>query len=179
MYFSAFPIMLYDSIGDYNFKNVTNLLRRVGLRAKVKTNVMLFDTYDVKDGETPEMLADKLYGDPELHWVVLMVNDITDRFHQWPMNSFQFNQYIVDKYDDVNDTHHYEIAQDSGDTTVKIWVENDADTDAYTSTAITRITNYEYEQKEQDRKRQIQLLDPTYVSMFINEFNDKMGESII
>ena len=167
-----FPIIPYDSIGDYNFKDVTNLLRRVRLRTKVKTNVMLFDTYDVKNGETPEMIADKLYGTTELHWVVLMVNDITDRFHQWPMNSSQFNQYTVDKYDDVNGTHHYEIAQDSGDTTVKIWVENDVDTDAYTSTAITRITNYEYEEKEQDRKRQIQLLDPRYVNIFINEFND-------
>ena len=179
MYFSAFPIIPYDSIGDYNFKDVTNLLRRVRLRAKVKTNTMLFDTYDVKEGETPEMIADKLYGSPELHWVILMLNDITDRFHQWPMNTSQFNQYVSDKYDDVNGTHHYEIAQDSGDTTIKIWVENDADTDAYTSTAITRITNYEYEEEEQDRKRQIQLLDTRYVNIFINEFNDRMGESII
>jgi hypothetical protein len=179
MFFDAFPIIPYDSIGDYNFKEVTNLLRRVRLRTKVKTNVMLFDTYDVKEGETPEMIADKLYGDPELHWVVLMVNDITDRFHQWPMNTSQFNQYVPDKYDDVNGTHHYEIAQDSGDTTVKIWVENDVDTDAYDSESITRITNYEYEWSEQDRKRQIQLLDPEYVNIFINEFNDRMGESII
>ena len=179
MFFDAFPIIPYDSIGDYNFKDVTNLLRRVRLRTKVKTNVMLFDTYDVKNGETPEMIADKLYGEPELHWIVLMVNDITDRFHQWPLSFAQFNQYVVDKYDDVNSTHHYEVAQDSGDTTVKIWVENDVDTDAYTSESITRITNYEYEEKEQDRKRQIQLLDPEYVPLFINEFNRKMGESII
>ena len=179
MYFNAFPIIPYDSIGDYNFKEVTNLLRRVRLRTKVKTNVMLFDTYEVKNGETPEMIADKLYGTTELHWVVLMVNDITDRFHQWPLSAAQFNQYVADKYDDVNGTHHYEIAQDSGDTTIKIWVENDVDTDAYTSTAITRRTNYEHELDEQDRKRQIQLLDPAYVSIFINEFNDRMGESII
>ena len=177
MYFNAFPIIPYDSIGDYNFKDVTNLLRRVKLRAKVKANTMLFDTYDVKDGETPEMIADKLYGDPELHWVVLMVNDITDRFHQWPMNWSQFNQYVVDKYDDINSIHHHEVAQDSGDTTVKIWVENDADTDAYSGA--TSITNYEYELTEQDRKRQIQLLDPNYLSIFVNEFNNKMKESII
>ena len=177
MYFNAFPIIPYDSIGDYNFKDVTNLLRRVRLRAKVKTNTMLFDTYDVKDGETPEMIADKLYDSTELHWVVLMVNDITDRFHQWPMNASQFNQYVADKYDDVNGIHHYEVAQDSGDTTIKIWVENDADTDAYTG--LTPITNYEYELTEQDRKRQIQLLDPNYLSIFVNEFNDRMKESII
>ena len=177
MYFDAFPIIPYDSIGDYNFREVTNLLRRVKLRAKVKANTMLFDTYDVKDGETPEMIADKLYDSTELHWVVLMVNDITDRYHQWPLSAAQFNQHVVDKYDDINGIHHYEVAQDSGDTTVKIWVENDADTSGYSGA--TPITHYEYEQDEQDKKRQIQLLDPNYLNIFVNEFNNKMKESII
>jgi Base plate wedge protein 53. len=76
MYFSSFPVMPYDSIGDYEFKTVTNILRRVALRSKVKNNVLVFDTYQVKEGETPEMVAAKLYNDPELHWVVVMVNDI-------------------------------------------------------------------------------------------------------
>ncbi len=177
MYFNTFPIIPYDAIGDYNFKEVTNILRRVRLRAKVKTNVMLFDTYDVKEGETPEMIADKLYGDPELHWVVLMVNDIADRFHQWPMNFSQFNQYVTDKYDDVNGIHHYEVAQESGDTSVKIWVENDSDTNAYSGA--TAITNYEYEQSEQDRKRKIRLLDVRYLDLFVNEFDKRIKESII
>ena len=177
MYFNTFPIIPYDSIGDYDFKEVTNILRRVRLRAKVKTNVMLFDTYDVKEGETPEMIADKLYGDPELHWVVLMVNDITDRFHQWPMNFSQFNQYVADKYDDVNGIHHYEVAQESGDTSIKIWVENDSDTNAYSGA--TAITNYEYEQSEQDRKRKIRLLDVQYLGLFTSEFEKRIKESII
>ena len=177
MYFNTFPIIPYDSIGDYNFKEVTNILRRVRLRAKIKTNVMLFDTYDVKEGETPEMIADKLYGNPELHWVVLMVNDITDRFHQWPMNFSQFNQYVADKYDDVNGIHHYEVAQESGDTSIKIWVENDSDTNAYSGA--TAITNYEYEQSEQDRKRKIRLLDVRYLDLFVNEFDERIKESII
>ena len=177
MYFNTFPVIPYDSVGDYNFKEVTNILRRVRLRAKVKTNVMLFDTYDVKEGETPEMIADKLYGNPELHWVVLMVNDITDRFHQWPMNFSQFNQYIADKYDDINGIHHYEVAQESGDTSIKIWVENDSDTNAYSGA--TPITNYEYEQSEQDRKRKIRLLDVQYLGLFTSEFEKRIKESII
>ena len=177
MYFNAFPVIPYDSVGDYNFKEVTNILRRVRLRAKVKTNVMLFDTYDVKEGETPEMIADKLYGDPELHWVVLMVNDITDRFHQWPMNFSQFNQYVEDKYDDINGIHHYEVAQESGDTSIKIWVENDSDTNAYSGA--TAITNYEHELAEQDRKRKIRLLDVQYLDLFVNEFDKRIKEAII
>ena len=177
MYFNTFPVIPYDSVGDYNFKEVTNILRRVRLRAKVKTNVMLFDTYDVKEGETPEMIADKLYGDPELHWVVLMVNDITDRFHQWPMNFSQFNQYVEDKYDDINGIHHYEVAQESGDTSTKIWVENDSDTNAYSGA--TAITNYEHELAEQDRKRKIRLLDVQYLDLFVNEFDKRIKEAII
>ena len=177
MYFNTFPVIPYDSVGDYNFKEVTNILHRVRLRAKVKTNVMLFDTYDVKEGETPEMIADKLYGDPELHWVVLMVNDITDRFHQWPMNFSQFNQYVEDKYDDINGIHHYEVAQESGDTSIKIWVENDSDTNAYSGA--TAITNYEHELAEQDRKRKIRLLDVQYLDLFVNEFDKRIKEAII
>ena len=61
MYFDAFPVIPYDAKGDLNFKDVTNLLRRVGMRAKLKSNTLLYDTYDVKEGETPEMIADKLY----------------------------------------------------------------------------------------------------------------------
>ena len=177
MYFNTFPVIPYDSVGDYNFKEVTNILRRVRLRAKIKTNVMLFDTYDVKEGETPEMIADKLYGDPELHWVVLMVNDITDRFHQWPMNFSQFNQYVEDKYDDINGIHHYEVAQESGNTSIKIWVENDSDTNAYSGA--TAITNYEHELAEQDRKRKIRLLDVQYLDLFVNEFDKRIKEAII
>ena len=94
MYFDSFPVIPYDAKGDLNFKDVTNLLRRVGMRAKLKTNTLLYDTYDVKEGETPEMIAHKLYGDTELHWVILLVNDITDRYHQWPMTGGQFLDYF-------------------------------------------------------------------------------------
>ena len=120
MYFTHFPVIPYDSVGDFNFKVVTNLLKRVAVRTKIKTNTLFFDTYDVKEGERPEDIADKLYGDPELHWVVLLVNDITDRYHQWPMSGPQFRQYLNDKYTNPDGTHHFEIVQKSGDTTVKI-----------------------------------------------------------
>ena len=141
MYFDSFPKIFYDSVGQGNPKVVTNLLRRVAIRAKVKTNTMLYDTYDVKSGETPEIIAHKLYGDPELHWVVLMVNNVTDRYHDWPMSTPQFLAFVTDKYSDPNATHHYEIAQSSGDETIKINIGTD-NTDHPTATAIT---NFEFE----------------------------------
>ena len=86
MYFDKnFPVIPYDSVGQGDFKDVTNLLRRVALNTKVKTNTLIYDTYDVKEGETPESIAFKLYGDAEFHWVIMLVNDITDRYHQCPM----------------------------------------------------------------------------------------------
>jgi len=155
MYFNNFPVIPYDSEGNYKFKDVTNLLRRVGLRAKVKTNTLLYDTYDVRNGETPESIADKLYNDSQLHWVVLMINNISDRFHDWPMTEAQFLEYINDKYDNLDAIHHYEIPQESGDTSIKINIGT-SNSDYPTATAIT---NYEHEQEVQDAKRKIRQLD--------------------
>ena len=172
MYFASFPIIPYDSVGNGHYKYVTNLLRRVGLRTKIKSNVLLFDTYDIRSGETPEEIADKLYDDPELHWVVLKENNITDRYHQWPLNENQFLAHINDKYDNVDAVHHYETAQTSGDTTIKI----DVGTVNTDYPAATAITNYEYELAQENEKRGIRLLDPRYLGAFIEEFELLMGE---
>ena len=175
MYFSEFPTIPYDAEGNGKFKDVKNLLRRVGVRAKVKTNTMLYDTYDVKNGETPESIAFKLYDDAELHWVIMLINDITDRFHDWPLTEAQFLQFINDKYDNVNAVHHYEISQQSGDTKKKINIGTD-NTDYPAATAIT---NYEHEQEVQDNKRKIRLLDPSYIGKFVEEYKSLIKESII
>ena len=180
MYFSSFPKIVYDSSGQGRPKVVTNLLRRVAIRAKVKDNAMLYDTYDIRNGDTPESLAHQLYKNPELHWVILMTNDITDRYHQWPMYEQQFNTYISEKYDNPDGVHHYEIEQSSGNTRTKIEVYNNSalfsgDTDFYGSGPT--IKNREYEESEQDRKRRIKLLDPSFVAQFVQEFELLMSES--
>ena len=177
MYFNSFPVIPYDSKGDLHFKDVINLLRRVSMRTKLKSNTLLYDTYDVKEGETPEMIAHKLYGDVKLHWIILLVNDITDRYHQWPMTGGQFLDYINDKYSNVDGIHHYESTQTSGDTKVKIEVFNEVDDDAYTG--LTPITNREYEENEQDKRRKIRLVDPSFIEQFVDEFKALMNESAI
>ena len=175
MYFDNFPTIPYDSELTGQFKDVKNLLRRVGVRAKVKSNASLFDTYDVKNGETPESIAFKLYGDAELHWVVMLLNDITDRYHDWPMSEAQFLQFVNEKYSNVDAVHHYEISQSSGDTSVKINIGTD-NTDYPTATAIT---NFEHEQEQQDIKRKIRLLDPAFIADFVEEFKSLISETII
>jgi len=169
MYFENFPVIIYKN------KDVTNLLRRIAIRSKVKTNTLFFDTYDVKEGETPEIIADKLYGDPQLHWVIMIVNNIVDRYHGWPMFGNQFLDYVNEKYSNPSATHHYEIAQSSGDTSVKINIGTD-NTDYPTATTIT---NFEFEQTDQDNKRKIRLLDPRFTDDFVADFKELMKESII
>jgi hypothetical protein len=174
MFFENFPIIAYDSVGNGEYKAVTDLLRRVAIRSKVRSNVLVFDTYDVKQGETPEMLADKLYNDPEFHWIILLINNITDRYHQWPMNYNQFLTYLNDKYSNVDATHHYEISQVSGDTTIKINIGSD--NTEHSGASI--VTNREYEEDRQDELRKIRLLNPIYIEPFVAEYQKIMKESV-
>ena len=175
MYFANFPLIPYDNYGTGDFRLTPNILKRIAVRANIKTTTSLFDTYDVNEGETPEMIADKLYGNPEFHWVVLMMNDVVDRYHQWPMSRRQFLAHLNDKYTNVDGVHHYEISQSSGDTNIKINIGT-SNTDHPTATAIT---NREYEQERQDSLRKIRLLDPVYLDDFVTEFETLMEESSV
>tara|TARA_A100001015_G_scaffold246165_1_gene282443 strand:+ start:1077 stop:1604 length:528 start_codon:yes stop_codon:yes gene_type:complete len=174
MYFEQFPLIPYDAEGTGNPRDVTNLLRRVKVRSKIRNNSALFDTYVVKEGETPEMIADKLYGDTQLHWIVLLFNDVVDRYHQWPMTTGAFNKYVNDKYTNISGIHHYEITESSGDKELKIDVGT-VNTDYPTATPIT---NYEYELARQDTLRRVKLLDPQFVDDFVSEFRELIGESV-
>jgi len=173
MFFSKFPMMAYDIKGNKSFKLVPDILRRVKLRSGIRSGVMLFDNYDVKDGERPEDIAYKWFGDPQYHWVILMTNNITDRYYEWPMTQPQFAEYLTDKYGAGNEdsAHHYEITQTSGRTSgqgpsdYSHLVECNSDEDGATT-----ISNRDYEQRLQDKYRQIRLLDRRYLGSFVSEF---------
>ena len=176
MYFQQFPLNIYDAVGNGDYKVVTDLLSRVALHTKAKSVASLYDTYDVRSGETPEMVAFNVYGDPEYHWVILLVNNITDRYHQWPMNNRQFLAHLAERYDNVDATHHYEIYQVSGDTTVKIDIgPSNVDADGDTIAAAVLVTNREYEEEKQDKLRKIRLLDPAYLEQFVEDFENLVG----
>ena len=156
--------------GNENWKLLPNILKRVKLRTGLSSGMFLFDNYDVVDGERPEDIAFKLYGDPELHWVILMTNNITDRYYQWPLTQPQFQEYLKDKYGAGSEdaVHHYEITQTSGPTTSRDYshmVECNSD-----ETNPSIISNRQYEQRKQDEYRQIRLLDKRYLKVFVNEF---------
>ena len=169
-YFDKFPLMAYDMAGNKKYKLLPNILRRVKLRSGIRSGSFLFDNYDVSDGERPEDIAFKYYGDAELHWVILMTNNITDRYYQWPLSQPQFQEHLKDKYGSGNEdaVHHYEITQTSGPTTSRDYshmVECNSD-----ETNPTIISNRDYEQRKQDEHRQIRLLNKQYLKTFVNEF---------
>jgi len=176
MYFSKFPLMVYDVKGNKNYRLLPDILRRVKLRAGLASSRLVFDKYNVKEGEKPEDIAFKYYGDAEYHWVVMMVNNITDRYYEWPMRQADFADFLTDKYGAGSEdaVHHYELAQTSGPTSSSDeshMLEVNSDTDNATA-----ITNREYEEREQNKLRQIRVLDRRYLNQFVEEFERLIKE---
>ena len=170
-YFSKFPKGVYDIKGDGNVKLVTDLMRRIKIRSKIRDEVSLYQTYDVPNGERPEHTAFKHFGDTELHWIILMTNDITDAYYDWPLSEQDFESYVNDKYDNPGTVHHYEVTQSSGNTTGNGPFDYDHKIEV-NSTALgaQSVSNREYESRKQDKLRNIKLLDPKFLPLFVEEF---------
>ncbi len=175
MYFNKFGKIQYG-FDKENFKIVTDVMKRVKVRDKIINELSLYDKYDVKSGDTPESIAFKHFGDVNLHWVILLTNNITDRYYDWPMSEQEFELFIKDKYSNPDGIHHYEMTQSSGkqtgngpdDYTHKLEVNS-------TTSGAQSVSNREYESRLQDNKRIIKLLNPTVLQSFISEFNDLIG----
>lgn len=109
MYFELFPLTYYSLYDDKsNIRVVTNITTRVAFTDEAKNKLAIYDEYDVRDGETPEIVADKFYNDPQLHWLVLHTNDILDPRFEWPLSTYNLQKYVEGKYSNVNGVHHYE-----------------------------------------------------------------------
>ena len=170
-YFETFPNRLYDIKGDGNQTLVKDIFRRMKVRDGVKDNLALMATYDVMNGDTPEIISYKHFGSTDYFWVICLMNDITDRFYDWPLTNSAFEEYVKQKYDNPGAVHHYEKDQTSGvtngngpgDFSYKVEV-NSTDADGQS------VSNYEYESRLQDQKRQIKLLDKGYLNTFVEEF---------
>ena len=171
LFFEQFPKLAYDISGNKNFKLVTDIFRRIKIRSNIADNVSLYSTYDVPSGETPETTSFKHFGTTDYHWIILLTNNITDRYYGWPLNEQDFEAYVVSKYENPGAVHHYEKTQSSGpqtsngpfDYSHKIEVNS-------TEVGAEAVSNYEYERRLQDEKRNIKLLDPNYLPLFLEEF---------
>ena len=171
-YFNEFPVINYNISGQTgNLKQVTDIWRRVKVRSKIANNLSLYDVIDVPEGDSPETIAYKAYGSVDYFWVVCLLNNVVNRIHDWPLDEFNFQQFVKDKYDNPGGIHHYEKTQSSGkqtgqgpsDFTHKIVVNSD-------ELGAEAVSNIEHERRLQDKKRQIRLLSPNYLNAFVDEF---------
>jgi hypothetical protein len=100
MYFKEFPQFLYDFKYGTTTKTsvVTDITRNVRFRKEVLENVTLFDEYDIVDGETPEIVAEKIYGDPEYHWIIMLANQKYDYISDFPLSEQALVKHIANEY---------------------------------------------------------------------------------
>jgi hypothetical protein len=195
-YFNTLPKIITS---NYNggATILTNLLARANIIPESLKNPLLYYTYDIQEGDTPEIVSHKYYGDSYRYWIVLFANQIIDPQWDWPLSVSNFNRYIVDKYTNFNPyltIHHYEKILIQTDvntnttTTNMIIVDEDVynlivvGTTSYTlPTGVVSVTTnkravsyYTYELELNESKRNIQLLNRNYVNEFESELKRLM-----
>ena len=168
---------------------VKNIFKRSKLRTDVDQAITAFNYYYVEDNQRPDVLAQELYGDSELDWVILTTNNITNIRNQWPLNHNDLHAYMLEKYgseQNILGIHHYEtkkIVDEFNRTVIDAGLQVDADftfqyknysNSIVTVNPVIAITNYEYETKLNEEKRRIRVLKPAYIGSFISEHKQIM-----
>ncbi len=194
-YFSYIPDFNYVNrnpnakIGDQ--VKVKNLFRRIKLRSDVFQDSTVFEKYQIGGDDRPDNVANKIYGDPQLDWLILVSNNIINIQTEWPMSQLSFDSYLIDKYDsyeNLNSTHHYEtkevknsqgivivpaglqVDQGSKYTYYEEFQASFVDTGDFT----VEVTNLEYETKLEEAKRNINILKPIYLPIIIDNIEGEM-----
>jgi hypothetical protein len=174
------------SIGDYN--TVKNLFKRVKIREDILKNLAYFTLYKIEGDDRPDNVAFDIYDDETLDWVVLLSNNIMNVQTEWPMTQMAFNDFLIKKYGDIeksNNIHHYEtreLKNDSGEVVVPkgLKVQKnfkieyfDEKRDAYVIRVneVDAVTNYTYEVRKEELKRNIYLIKPEYLELIIEDIN--------
>jgi len=177
-------------IGDYT--RVKNLFRRVKLREDIFQNTSFFEKYQIEGDDRPDNVANKIYGDSELDWLVLVSNNIINVQTEWPMPQLTFDAYILEKYgtyENASAVHHYEtieVKNSQGVVLVPAGLQVDEGSSysyydefsgAFVSTGnfTTPVTNYEYEERIEDEKRNIFILKSRYLPVILDDLERDMG----
>ena len=178
------------SIGDYT--RVKNLFKKGVLREDIFQDLSFFTKYIVEGDDRPDNIADKVYGDPTLDWVVLMANNVTNIQSEWPLSQADFNTFLLNKYENettlYSGIHHYESneVKTSRDVIVipsgmkvgigqSVSFYDDGLNQQVTKTDVASpITNYMYEDKINNDKRNIFILKPVYLNLVFDDLENIM-----
>jgi hypothetical protein len=195
-YFQRVPDFNYinrlpnSKIGDYI--RVKNLFKKGKLREDIFQNVAFFEKYQIVGNDRPDNIAFKVYNKSTLDWVVLLSNNILNIQSEWPLPQTDFDRFVLDKYGDYNTLysgiHHYEtkeIKNGQGVTIVPagLHVSSPYSFSYYdfissmqieTGDIAIPVTNYQYEEKIDNDKRNIFLLKPAYLNLVFDDMDEIM-----
>ena len=196
-FFSNVPDFNYvnrsdDGISDGDYTKVKNFFKKAKLREDIIGNVAFFEKFTVQGDDRPDNVANEIYGNPFLDWVVLLANNIVNIQSEWPMSQTDFNTYVTEKYENedtlYNGIHHYEanevkttndvIIIPSG-TRVSVgqsvsYFDNGSQEQVTVTNIALPVTNFMHEQKINDDKRNIFLLKPRFLNLVFDDMEDIM-----
>ena len=194
-YFNNIPNFNYVSrlpnakISDYI--TVKNFFKRGFIREDIFENLAFFTKYQIKGDDRPDNVAWEIYQESGLDWLVLTCNNIINVQSEWPMSQENFERFLLDKYENhetLNNTHHYEtieVKDTLGSIILKEgnWVDSNFSLTYYDNILEKQITadptnkpitNYDYEIKIEDEKRNIFLLKPQYLNIIYDDMDEIM-----
>ena len=196
-YFSNLTDFLYvnrtvdgRSEGDYSV--VKNFFKRAKLRDDIFQDLAFFTKYTVIGDDRPDTVATKIYDDPTLDWVVLLSNNIVSIQSEWPLGQAAFNTYVTEKYGDettlYSGIHHYESREvKANDGTIIIpsgarvsvgqsvsFFDEDSSQQVIRTDVAMPVTNYMFEEKLNDEKRNIFILKPIYLNILFDDIDQIM-----
>ena len=197
-YFKELPNLEYlsqlpDANSNETYITVKNLFKRAKLRTDIVNIITAFQYYQIKDNERPDVVASKIYDDSELDWVILITNNITNIRDQWPLSNQDLYYYMIDKYgsdENISGIHHYETTEVK-DEYDRLVVPSGLQVDSnysitysklnntlVTVSPVKSVTNYEYETDINEKKSQISILKPEYLSVVITDLRNIMRYDI-
>ena len=173
------------------YKKVKNLFKRGKLKNDIFNNLTYFTKYKIVGDDRPDNVAFNVYKDETLDWVVLLSNNITNIQTEWPLDHQSFYNFLIDKYgseEQIHAVHHYETTEVRNTATTVIVPQGlkvpqnysiefyDEELESYTtaSNITTEITNYAYENKIEDEKRNIYVLKAEYINVILNDMEESM-----
>ena len=190
-YFRELPSILYQSplstrSSSNEYVEVKNLFRRVKLRDDLKSSFTYLQNYYVKDGYRPDQVADYLYGSSNMDWVVIHSAGIVNIRDEWPLTSKEIYDYSFNKYGkDLNQIRYY-VTKEVKDSSGKIYLPKgkvvdkdftipDPTSPTATLNPVGGVTNYEHEANINEDKRNISILRPEYLQLFLTDMKKIMS----